>query len=121
MRVGLELAIVSGRNSAATDTRMKDLGIQHVLQGKKDKVAHLQPLLTSLGLEFSDIAFVGNEILDIGLAKKAGLSIAVADSAKELIKVVDYVTLKNGGFGAVREVIEAYFEATNQDPLDMIP
>ncbi|MDH3890196.1 MAG: HAD hydrolase family protein [candidate division Zixibacteria bacterium] len=121
MRAGLELAIISGRYSAATDTRMKDLGVKHVLQGKKNKVIHIEPLLSEMGLDFSDIAFVGNEILDIGLAKKAGLSIAVADSAKELIEVVDYVTVKNGGMGAVREVIEGYFEATNQNPLDLLP
>lgn len=121
MRAGLELAIISGRYSAATDSRMKDLGVKHVLQGKKKKDEHIQPLLTELALDFSDIAFVGNEILDIGLAKRAGLSIAVADSARELIDVVDFVTLKNGGSGAVREVVEAYFEATNQNPLDLIP
>jgi 3-deoxy-D-manno-octulosonate 8-phosphate phosphatase (KDO 8-P phosphatase) len=121
MRAGLALAIVSGRYSAATDTRMKDLGVKHVLQGKKNKVEGIGPLLTELGLEFADIAFVGNEILDIKLAKRAGLSVAVADSAKELIDVVDYVTIKNGGCGAVREVIEAWFKATDNNPLDLIP
>ncbi len=121
MRSGLELAIVSGRYSAATDTRMKDLGIKHVLQGKKNKVLQLQPLLEELDLDFSEIAFVGNEILDIGPARRSGLSIAVADAAPELIEVVDYVTEKNGGHGAVREVIEAYFEGVGKNPLDLIP
>ncbi len=120
MRSGLELAIVSGRYSAATDTRMKDLGIKHVLQGKKDKILQVQPLLEELDLDFSEIAFVGNELLDIGLARRSGLSIAVADAAPELIEVVDYVTEKNGGCGAVREVIEAYFKAVGKNPLDMI-
>jgi len=121
MRAGLELAVVSGRHSAATDARMQDLGVKHVLQGKKNKVMQIQPLLEELDLEFSDIAFVGNEILDIGLARRVGLSIAVADSARELIDVVDYVTEKNGGCGAVREVLEAYFAAIGRSPLDLIP
>ena len=120
MRSGLELAIVSGRYSAATDTRMKDLGVKHVLQGKKDKILQIQPLLEELDIDFSEIAFVGNELLDLGLARRSGLSIAVADAASELIEVVDYVTEKGGGGGAVREVIEAYFEAVGKNPLDMI-
>ena len=67
MRSGLELAIVSGRNSKATETRMKDLGIKHILQGMKDKTSMIAPLLEELGIEFSETAFVGNEILDIKL------------------------------------------------------
>ncbi|KAA3634070.1 MAG: hypothetical protein DWP97_07855 [Calditrichaeota bacterium] len=116
MRAGLEVSIVSGRYSPATDTRMKDLGVKHVLQGMKDKVEMLRPLIEQLNISFAEVAFVGNEILDIKLAKEVGLSIAVADSNEELIDVVDYVTKKKGGHGAVREVIEYYFEAVNLDP-----
>jgi len=116
MRAGLEIAIVSSRPSAATVTRMKDLGVKYVLQEMKDKVVMIQPLLKQLGLKYEDIAFVGNEILDINLAKKAGVGIAVADSSKELMKVADFVTKKPGGRGAVREVLEYYFEAMEKEP-----
>ena len=116
MRAGLELAIVSGRHSAATDTRMKDLGVRHVLQGMKDKTKMITPLLEKLDFSFEEVAFVGNEILDIKLAQKVGLGIAVADSCSELIETADYVIEKEGGKGAVREVIECYFEATGVDP-----
>ena len=120
MKSGLELAIVSGRYSAATDSRMKDLGVKHVLQAKKDKVDQIAPLLSELGVAFEDVAFVGNEILDIKLARKVGLSIAVADSAPDLLDEVDYVTERNGGRGAVREVIECYFEAVGINPKDLV-
>ena len=120
MRAGLELAIVSGRYSAATDTRMKDLGVKHVLQGRVDKVDMIRPLLEQLKIDFSDVAFVGNELLDIGLAQNVGLSVAVADSAKELLDVVDYVSPVNGGHGAVRDLLEAYFEARDIKPKDLI-
>jgi len=116
MRAGLEIAIVSGRYSTATDTRMKDLGVKHVLQGMKDKVEMLTPLVERLDLSYDQIAFVGNEILDIKLAKQVGLSFAVADSTQELLDCVDFVTGHKGGHGAVREVIEYYFEAINTDP-----
>lgn len=120
MRAGLELAIVSGRYSPATDTRMKDLGLKHVLQGKRDKVEMIRPLLQELGIGFSDVAFVGNELLDIRLAQHVGLPIAVADSNKELIDTVAWVTESNGGHGALREIIGDYFEATGIDPKDLI-
>ena len=119
-RAGLVIAIVSGRSSAATETRMKDLGIKHVFQGHRDKTKMLEPLLTDLKLDFSHVAFVGNELLDIKLAEKAGLSIAVADSNRELLEVVDYVTDKKGGEGAVREILECYFEACDLDPKELI-
>ncbi len=120
MRHGLELAVVSGRYSAATDTRMKDLGVKHVLQGYKDKCEMIEPLLEQLGIAYDEVAFVGNELLDIKLAKKVGLSIAVADANNELIEVVNYVTSKNGGDGAVREILECYFEAVDVDPKSLV-
>lgn len=120
MRYGLELAIVSGRYSAATDTRMKDLGVKHVLQARKDKVELIRPLLDELKLSFDQVAFIGNELLDIKLAREVGVSIAVADSAAELLDEVDYVTERKGGFGAVRELLECYFEAVGFDPKKLV-
>jgi len=116
MRAGLELAVVSGRYSSATDTRMKDLGIRHVLQDMKDKTKQIEPLLEKLNLDYSDVAFVGNDILDIKLAERVGLSIAVADANHELKEIVSYVTQNKGGQGAVREVLECYFEAVGKAP-----
>ncbi len=115
MRAGLEIAIVSRRPSPATDSRMRDLGIKYALQDSIDKVKLIKPLLVKLKLDFEDVAFVGNEIMDIGLAEKAGLGIAVADSSLELIKAADFVTKKAGGQGAVREVLEYYFAAVGKD------
>jgi len=120
MRHGLELAIVSGRYSPATDTRMKDLGVKHVLQGRKDKCEMIEPLLEQLGINYDKVAFVGNELLDIKLAQRVGLPIAVADSNSKLKDVVSYVTSKKGGDGAVREVLECYFEAIEVDPMSLV-
>ena len=111
MRSGLELAIVSGRPSAATVTRMNDLGVKHVLMGRKKKSDMLAPLLEKLDITLDDVAFVGNEILDMELAEKVGLSIAVNDACEELKSIVAYVTEHKGGYGAVREVLEDYFFA----------
>ena len=120
MRAGLEIAIVSGRHSPATDSRMKDLGVKHVLQGMKDKVAMLEPLLAELSIPFSDVAFVGNELLDIRLAERVGLPIAVADAVKDLTDIAAYITKRRGGEGAVREVLQCYFEAIGKTPREFI-
>lgn len=120
MRAGLELAVVSGRYSAATDTRMRDLGVNHVLQDHKNKVAQMTPLLEKLNIPMSDVAFVGNELLDISLAREAGLSIAVADATPRLKEIVHFVTSSTGGYGAVREILECYFEAIGKDPLEYV-
>lgn len=116
MRSGLELAVVSGRYSPATDTRMEDLGVKHVLQGMKDKVEMITPLLDDLGLSFEQVAFMGNELLDIKLARKVGLPIGAADGSPRYLENVAYVTGQPGGGGAVREVLECYFEAVGIDP-----
>jgi 3-deoxy-D-manno-octulosonate 8-phosphate phosphatase (KDO 8-P phosphatase) len=117
---GLELAVVSGRYSPATDTRMKDLGIKHVLQGRKDKCKMIEPLLEQLGITYSEVAFVGNELLDIKLARSVGLPIAVADANDDLKDVVSFVTDEEGGKGAVREILECYFEAVGVDPKSLV-
>jgi 3-deoxy-D-manno-octulosonate 8-phosphate phosphatase (KDO 8-P phosphatase) len=120
MRAGLELAIVSGRYSPATETRMRDLGVRHVLQGMKDKIEMLRPLLEELDIDFSEVAFVGNELLDIRLARKVGLPVAVKDASPQYIDVAAYVTSKGGGQGAVREILECYFQAIGKDPQEYI-
>jgi 3-deoxy-D-manno-octulosonate 8-phosphate phosphatase (KDO 8-P phosphatase) len=120
MRAGLEVAVVSGRPSAATSTRMKDLGVKYILQEMKDKRAQIAPLLKELKITLDQVAFMGNEILDIPLAREAGLSIAVADAASELKEIVDYVTGAKGGQGAVREILKSYFNGNSIDPANLI-
>ncbi len=120
IRSGLQIAVVSGRHSAATDTRMKDLGVKYVLQGMKNKVGMIAPLLKELNIPYSEVAFMGNELLDIPLAERVGLPIAVADASHDYLNCVAYITSSNGGHGAVREILECYFEATGKDPKSYI-
>jgi 3-deoxy-D-manno-octulosonate 8-phosphate phosphatase (KDO 8-P phosphatase) len=119
LRAKLEIAVISGRPSEATNTRIKDLGIKHVSQQMLDKRIQIEPFLKKLGIKKEQVAFIGNEILDIPLAREVGLSVAVADSAPELKEIVDYVTSCKGGEGAVREIIRAYFRANNIDPAEL--
>ncbi|HVP06920.1 MAG TPA: HAD hydrolase family protein, partial [Candidatus Acidoferrum sp.] len=72
--------------------------------------------LQELNISFDEVAFAGNELLDIKLAERVGLAIAVPSSVRELLDVADYVTRHDGGHGAVREIIECYFQASGKDP-----
>jgi 3-deoxy-D-manno-octulosonate 8-phosphate phosphatase (KDO 8-P phosphatase) len=120
MRAGMPIAIISGRHSVATDTRMKELGVKYVLQGKADKPSQIEPLLAELGVAYAEVAYMGDELLDISIGRKVGLPVAVHNAAAGYKTVSVYVTEKDGGQGAVREFLECWFEAVGKDPIDYI-
>jgi 3-deoxy-D-manno-octulosonate 8-phosphate phosphatase (KDO 8-P phosphatase) len=103
---GLEVAIITGRVSEAVEARASDLGIKDFLQGRMDKADAYQHLLEKHGLTDKQVAFVGDDLLDMPAMRRAGLKVAVANASLELKEVADYVTLASGGSGAVREVVD---------------
>lgn len=110
---GVEVAVISGRNSPAVEKRMAELGVGHVILGCKDKVAALSELARSLGIELQDCAYVGDDFPDAALLEAVGLSISVANGVVAVQERCDYVTRKPGGFGAVREVCDLVVAARN--------
>ena len=103
---GVEVAVISGRRSPAVEHRMAELGVRHVVLGHKDKVAALDELIASLGIDAADCAYVGDDIPDLALLEHVGLPIAVANAVQVVQEHCDYITRKPGGFGAVREVCD---------------
>jgi 3-deoxy-D-manno-octulosonate 8-phosphate phosphatase (KDO 8-P phosphatase) len=81
---GFEVAVISGRRSAATAKRMDELGVRNVILGTSDKCAAFDELLAGLGLDASECAYVGDDIPDLSLLEKVGYSIAVANAVEEL-------------------------------------
>ncbi len=120
MRAGLEFAVISGRPSEATTSRMRDLGVRHVLQAPINKAQLIKPLIDELKLDLSQVAFIGNEILDLPIFRIVGLPIGVRDSSPAALREVSYITAADGGAGAVREVIEAWFIAHGHDPEELM-
>jgi len=118
-RIGLELAIISSRHSPATDSRAKELNIMHLYQ-VHDKLASFEDLKKKTNWKNYQFAFIGNDLLDIPLAKLAGVAVCPADGIKELKRVCHYVTKKNGGEGAVREIIEMIMKVKGVKPEDLI-
>ncbi len=105
-RAGIDVALISGRSSSCVDKRAADLGITEVVQGPKDKVPTFERLLAEKRLGPEQAAFVGDDLVDLPVMRRAGFAVAVADASEHLFDAAHYVTLARGGRGAVREVIE---------------
>lgn len=109
---GLEVVVISGRQSGAVERRMAELGIKYVFQGCKDKVAAFDAVLDKTGVRLGDTAYVGDDVPDIALLRHAGFAVAVANAVDEVKSVCALTTIASGGAGAVREVCEGLLRAS---------
>jgi 3-deoxy-D-manno-octulosonate 8-phosphate phosphatase (KDO 8-P phosphatase) len=112
---GIEIAWLSGRQSAATTARGAELGVAELLQVPPDaKVTSLTALLERKGLAWDQVAYVGDDLPDIPVMVRVGLPIAVANARAEVIRAARHVTEARGGDGAVREVIERLLKSRGE-------
>ena len=105
-RAGLEIGLLSGRGSDATTRRAAELNIAIVIQGELDKRSAFLQLAATQGLRADQIAYMGDDLLDLPVLQLAGLSAAPGDACDDVRRRVHYVTQAAGGRGAVRELIE---------------
>ncbi len=108
---GVEVAVISGRASKSVAQRMSSLGIERVFQGQRHKLIAYESLRVELNLEPEQIAHVGDDLLDLPLMRRVGLSIAVADAHPSILPFAHWVTGKPGGEGAAREVCDFIMDA----------
>lgn len=108
---GIKVAVISARTSSIVTRRMTELGVEHILQGKRNKQEAFSRLITDQGLDKSQTAFAGDDIIDLPAMSCAGMSIAVADAHPRVKEQADWVTTKSGGQGAVREICELVLES----------
>lgn len=111
---GVQIAIITGRESDIVTQRAKNLGISLVLQGIDDKHAAMENLLARLGLGFEQAGYMGDDVVDLPLLRACGFSATVADGHPLLLDRVDHVSPLQGGHGAVREVCEYLLAAQNK-------
>ena len=105
-KAGIEVAVISGRKSRMVDVRCRELGVEHVHQGAKDKVAVLEKLCARLKIQPSECACVGDDLPDIPVMRKVALAFAVADAHTDARHAAHLITKLPGGHGAVREVCD---------------
>jgi len=115
-RYGIKVVILTGRESKVVEYRAKDLGIDDVYQKAFNKMEVFDKILQKHRLANREVAFMGDDIVDVPVLKKAGFSISVADALPLVKKHVDYVAKNRGGHGAVREICEMILQAQGKWP-----
>lgn len=113
-QAGLELGLISGRASDATTRRAEELRITTVLQGVRDKRAAYLSLLADRGLDDGEVAYMGDDLIDLPILRRVGLSAAPADACDDVRQRVHCVTHALAGHGAVREFLERLLRARGQ-------
>ena len=113
VKLGLHVAIITGRNSKIVQKRADELGIQHVYQGIKDKDRVLKELVESLGLRFYEVGAIGDDLNDYNMLRLAGRSFTPKDGVKEIRELVDTTLTCRGGDGVVREMIDTLVDESD--------
>ncbi|HMJ66161.1 MAG TPA: HAD hydrolase family protein [Candidatus Binatia bacterium] len=104
-RSGIKVGWVSNRPSPVSQQRADELKVDYFFQAKGSKVEAVESILKQAQLEWDDICFMGDDVVDLGALKRAGVAVAVANAIDEAKHVAHYVTKAHGGHGAVREVV----------------
>lgn len=103
---GIEVGVITGRNSKIVENRMTALGVPFIYQGKESKAGSYEEILATLNLSPEQTAYIGDDTPDLPLIKTAGIGVAVFDAHPSVQLAADYVTVQRGGFGAVREIAD---------------
>jgi len=110
-RHGVRCAIITGRTSKVVEHRMRNLGIDLIYQGQENKLKGFADLLQRVELDPEQVAYVGDDVVDLPVMRKVGLAIAVQDAHPWVLKHAHWQTPRCGGRGAARDVCEMLLEA----------
>lgn len=111
MESGVEVGLITARESEAVNRRVQDLGLKLVFQKAKNKLEVFEELLKKLDLKPSEVGYMGDDLLDLPLLIRVGFAATVQDAVPEVLQLAHYVTKRKGGRGAVREVCDLILEA----------
>ncbi len=113
IKLGKKVAIITGRNSKIVERRAKELGIEHLFQGVHNKQEVLEKLLQSLKLTMQNVASAGDDLNDYKMLKASKLAFVPADASYYVKEIADVILSRDGGDGAIREMIEKLIEQEN--------
>ena len=112
-RLGIKLTVISGRDSEALITRLKELEIEDIFTGRHKKTDVYETLKRKYNLKDEECGFIGDDVVDIPVMEKVGFPVAVRNAVREVKKVAVYTTMREGGKGAFREVVDLIRELLN--------
>ena len=110
-KAGFRSGIISGRNSPIVEMRAKQLGVEFIYQGRKEKVTAFNELIAAAGVSAEEVAYIGDDTPDSEVFPLVGLAVAVGDAHDAIRSAAQYVTRCDGGRGAVRELIDLLLDA----------
>lgn len=110
-KFGIITAIITARNNATVKHRFENLGMSRLFMGQKDKMVALKQLLEEYNLELSQVAYMGDDLPDICVLKEVGLASCPYDAIDEVKELCHFVSSKNGGHGAVRELTDLIYSS----------
>lgn len=113
-KVGIKTILITAKGSRAIKPRARDMRVEAVFENISPKTMVLDKILKKYKLNLDEVCFVGDDLVDLCLMKKVGFPIAVFNAAPEIKQVASYITLKQGGRGAVREVAELILKAQDK-------
>ena len=118
-KMGNYSAIITGKNSGMVERRAKELGVHFIHQGIKDKDKVLEDIVKSLGITFDEVGAIGDDLNDYKMLKIVGESFTPKDGVEDIKGIVSTIVSRNGGDGAVREMIDILVDKNSQKDLFM--
>ena len=106
MKAGLKVGVITGGNSVSVQKRIDQLGLDFCYAGNEDKRSAFMDILNRYSVAQEEVLYMGDELFDIPILKKAGFSATVPNTCDEVLEIVDYVTKRESGKGCAREVID---------------
>jgi 3-deoxy-D-manno-octulosonate 8-phosphate phosphatase (KDO 8-P phosphatase) len=110
-RTGVEVGVITARESQVVIHRMRNLGIEHLYQGRLDKISAYEDMIEKLAVTHSQTAYVGDDVVDLPVMQHVGLAVAVADAHPFVKQHAHWTTQHGGGRGAARDVCELILQA----------
>lgn len=117
MKAGIKVGVITGGNSVSVTKRVEQLGLDFCYAGNEDKRAGFLNLLEKYNVKADEVLYMGDELFDIPILRKAGFSATVPNTCDEVKEMVDYVTIRESGKGCAREVMDLVRYAQNIVPL----
>jgi 3-deoxy-D-manno-octulosonate 8-phosphate phosphatase (KDO 8-P phosphatase) len=118
-RAGIPTAFVSGRKSKATTARARELKIKDLFQEAGPKLVPFEKLLKKYKLAAEQVAFMGDDVIDVAVMRMAGISATVPRAPSYVRKYADIVTKRQAGMGAARELVDMVLKAKGLDPVEL--
>jgi 3-deoxy-D-manno-octulosonate 8-phosphate phosphatase (KDO 8-P phosphatase) len=119
-KAGIITAIITARENGTVAHRAKNLGITELHQGIKYKLTVLEDIINKYNISFEEVAYMGDDLPDICILEKVGLACCPCDAVDEVRGICDFVSTKNGGRGAIRELCDLVLRSKGIEPLDIV-